>query len=125
MSGWTTVTVDATDEQSAEKLREVFNNTADDEHDGARGGDGKRVRAIMWGYDSGDTMWVLKNNPDLWDTAVVMDCNDTTDAGSGTAYESNGTSVESIDSASGVEGARGRDAAHELERHVSGNVYMR
>jgi hypothetical protein len=125
MSGWTTVTVDANSEQDAEELREAFNDAADDKYDGARDGTGTKVEALMWGYGSGATMRTLKDNADLWDTAVVMECNDTSDSGSGTAYQSDGFSVETMDSASGAERARGHDAASDLRQYVSGHVYMR
>jgi hypothetical protein len=125
MSGWTTVTVDANSEKDAERLREAFNNAANDEYDGARDGSGAKVEALMWGYGSGVTKRVLKDHTHLWDTAVVMECNDTSDSGSGTAYQSDGSSVEAMDSASGAERARGHDAASDLRRYVSGHVYMR
>jgi hypothetical protein len=125
MSGWTTVTVDANSEKDAERLREAFNDAANDEYDGARDGSGTKVEALMWGYGSGVTKRVLKDHTHLWDTAVVMECNDTSDSGSGTAYQSDGSSVEAMDSASGAERARGHDAASDLRRYVSGHVYMR
>jgi len=125
MSGWTTITVDANSEEDAKELREAFNEAANNEYDGARDGDGACVEALMWGYGSGVTKRVLKNHTHLWDTAVVMECNDTTDSGSGTAYTSSGSSMETLDSASGAERARGHDAASDLRRHVSGHVYMR
>jgi len=125
MSGWTTVTVDASSEQDAEELREAFNDAADDEYDGARDGSGTKVEALMWGYGSGATMRTLKENTDLWERAVVMECNDTSDSGSGTAYVAEGGTVSSVDSASGVERARGHDAADDLMYHIEGRVYMR
>jgi len=125
MSGWTTITVDANSEEDAEQLREAFNNAADDEYNGARDGTGEKVEALMWGYGSGATMQTLRDNADLWERAVVMNCNDTSDSGSGTAYVSEGGTVSSVDSASGVERARGHDAADDLMYHIEGHVYMR
>jgi|APHM01.1.fsa_nt_gi hypothetical protein len=125
MSGWTTVTVDARDETAAEQLREAFDTAASDEYDGSRGDEGATVEALMWGYGSGTTMSVLKDNADLWDSAVVMNCNDTSDSGSGTAYVSEGGTVSSVDSASGAERAMGHDAADRLQHHVSSRIYMR
>jgi len=125
MSGWTTVTVETEHVQDAEKLREAFNSATEDEYDGARDDDGERVEALIWGYGSATTMRVLTCNAHLWDTAIVMECNDTSDSGSGTVYVSEGGSTSSIDSASGVERARGHDAADQLKHHIDGRVYMR
>lgn len=125
MSGWTTVTVDATSEQNAERLREAFEDAATDEYDGTKERDDETVHALMWGYGSGITTRVLKNNSHLWESAVVMECNDTSDSGSGTAYVSEGGTVSEVDHATGAEMARGHDAADDLKHNVSGHVYMR
>jgi len=125
MSGWTTITVDANSEEDAEALREAFNEAANTDYDGAHYGDGTRVEALMWGYGSGTTQRVLNERSHLWETAVVVECNDTSNSGSGTAYESDGSTKEVLDSSSGAEGARGRDVASDLRRYVSGNVYIR
>lgn len=125
MSGWTTFTVDAVDEQSADELRDAFEAGISAPSDATFGGDGASVRGLSWGYGDAQTMNVLKETTDLWERAVVMECNDTSDSGDGTAYESSDGSVERLDSAHGVESARGHDAADELNEYVSEHVYMR
>lgn len=127
MSGWQTFTVDAVDEESAEELASTFNV----EYEGSMDGDARvsdeQVRGIEWGYHGGAMVMhdLLKRRTDLWQNAVLMDCNDTSDSGSGKAYSAEGGSMEQVDSAHGVEGARGRDASHELKRYVDGHVEMR
>lgn len=126
MSGWCTTTVDAVDEQAADQLREAFDKYQDSPGTGARDDSDDTVRALIWGYDGDHSArTVLRHNPDLWECAVVMRCNDTTDSGSGSAYESTDSGMEELDYASGAEGAMGRDAADNLRLFISGHVFMR
>lgn len=126
MSGWSTTTVKANDEDSAEQLRDALEDAGDDNYDRADIRDGTRVEALVWGY-GGNTiaLGVLRDHPDLWDEAIVMSCNDTSDSGSGSYYTSDGSSVEQEASASGYEGARGRDAAGELRGKAGFRPFMR
>jgi len=122
MSGWSTITVICHSEEDAEEMRDALAAVCERDDD-ARVYD-ERVEALDWGY-GGTDMSVLKNNADLWTDAIVMQCNDTSDSGSGSYYESDGSSVTKEASASGYEGARGHDAAGELRGKAGFRPYMR
>lgn len=126
MSGWATITVETDEEDSAEELAKALGDAQDGHANRVDVRNGTRVEALVGGYDGNSiALGVLKDNAGLWDEAVVMSCNDTSDSGSGSVYESDGTSVEKTDSASGVEGARGHDAAQALATTEIGRPYMR
>lgn len=126
MSGWATVTAKANSPEEAEALREAFTEITERDNDARiAAGDETEVRVLDWGYGSGASTRVLKDNAGLWSRAIVMECNDTSDSGSGVYYESDGSSVEEKASASGYEGARGHDAAGELRGEAGFRPYMR
>jgi hypothetical protein len=128
MSGWATVTAKANSPEEAEALREAFTEITERDNDARiAAGDETEVRVLDWGYGSGASVSVLKDNAGLWSRAIVMECNDTSDSGSGTYYESDGTKrgVEKEATASGYEGARGHDAAGELRGKAGFRPYMR
>lgn len=128
MSGWATVTAKANSPEEAEELREALAAICERDDDAwvARG-DETEVRALDWGYGSGESTSVLKRNAGLWSEAIVMEANDTSDSGSGAYYTSDGTKrgVEKEATASGYEGARGHDAAGELRGKAGFRPYMR
>jgi len=126
MSGWATVTAKANSPEEAEALREAFTEITERDNDARiAAGDETEVRVLDWGYGSGASTGVLKDNAGLWSRAIVMECNDTSDSGSGSYYESDGSSVTKEASASGYEGARGHDAAGELRGKAGFRPYMR
>lgn len=126
MSGWATVTAKANSPEEAEELREALAGVCEREDDARiAAGDETEVRALDWGYGSGESTRVLKRNAHLWSRAIVMECNDTSDSGSGSYYESDGSSATKEASASGYEGARGHDAAGELRGEAGFRPYMR
>lgn len=118
MSGWTTITAKAQDGKEDELLT-AFEDAADDhggEHDGraTEGRDGI-VTLYLHGYSNhGKAKKILKQHTDKWGKASVIDANDTSDSGEGTAYESDGSSIKALDSAAGHEGAMAHDVAGEL-----------
>jgi hypothetical protein len=128
MSGWATVTAKANSPEEAEELRDAFTEITERDDDARiSNSDPEEVHILDWGYGSSESKRVLTENADLWLEAVVMECNDTTDSGSGRVYESDGTrrGVEKVDSAGGYEGARGHDAAGKLSTTMIGHPYMR
>lgn len=128
MSGWATVTARARSPEEADELRDAFTEITERDDDARiANGDEAQVRVLDWGYGSGESVRVLKENADLWLDAIVMECNDTSDSGSGVYYTSDGTrrGVEKEASASGYEGARGHDAAGELRGKAGFRPYMR
>lgn len=122
MSGWTTITVEANSEQDAEELADHLRPICEFDDD-VRISD-TEIRGLSWGHDT-HAPTILKEYPTLWSEAVVMDCNDTSDSGSGMLYRSDGTSVEKVDHEHGVEGARGHDAAMSLATEYIDRPYMR
>jgi hypothetical protein len=128
MSGWATVTVKANSSEDAEELREAFSEITKKDRD-ARICDleDAEVEVLDWGYGSSESVSVLKQNAGLWSEAIVMECNDTSDSGSGSYYTSDGTrrGVSEEATASGYEGARGHDAAGELRGKAGFSPYMR
>jgi len=123
MSGWCCITVDASSEEDGETLGEFLRNHSESVE---RVDGGKTMTALIWGYDGNDiARGFLKRNTDKWERAVVMACNDTTDAGNGAAYEVQDGSMERADQSYGVESARGHDAADDLSEFVDARIFMR
>lgn len=125
MSGWTAITVDAMDEQAAHDLAEELQAIADFRHDVQV--DGRTVKAYIRGYDNRAES-VLKRATQYWDKAVVIDANDTVDAGDGHVLQTvsaERNDVTTLETAHGAEGAMAQDVASELGEYVNANVLVR
>jgi len=130
MTGWTTVTIETGSIENREQLAQRIENKYTNAHntDGVRVSEGFTVKCVFFGYGDDTAMSILRENQHLWGTACVMNCNDTTDSGSGTVYESSGHAngfMSRIDYATGDELQRGHDARKELSNHMNTQILMR
>jgi len=119
MTGWTIATVEGVDADSP------LLDTAEAQFDRVTEWD-DQIEIMTWGYGQHTAVLsALESHSDEWTDAVLMDCNDTSDSGEGTAYQSDDGVVSSIDKTHGATGAMGRDAAQNLRHTLSGRVRMR
>jgi len=119
MTGWTIATVEGVDSDSH------LLDAAEARFDRVTEWD-DQIEIMAWGYGQHTAVLsALESHSDEWTDAVLMDCNDTSDSGNGTAYISGDGSVQSTDKTHGATGAMGRDAAQNLGDTLSGNVRMR
>lgn len=130
MTGWTTVTIETGSIENRKQLAQRIENTYNENHntDVVRVSEGFTVKCVFFGYDDDTSLQMLRENQHLWNTACVMNCNDTTDSGSGTVYESSGYAngfMSRIDYATGNELQRGHDAKKELSHHLNTPILMR
>jgi len=115
MSGWTAVTLHASDEETNEaidrELREAYQGaevwTAE--------GYADRTVQVERGANHQTTADTLADEFPEVEDIVVVSANDTSDSGYGTVFNIEDGVVEKVDSKEGYEGARGRDVTGYIE----------
>jgi hypothetical protein len=125
MSGWTAVTLHASDEETNERidreLREAYNGgtvwTAE--------GYADRTVQVERGANHQTTAEILAEEFPEVEDIVVVSANDTSDSGFGTVFNVENGAVTKVDSKEGYEGAKGRDVTgyirdeHGLKCHAT------
>jgi phage tail sheath gpL-like len=125
MTGWTGITAEAMNEQAAndlaDELRAVTNNHNDVQVDGTT------VTAYIRGYHN-DGESRLMDTTQYWDTAVVIDANNTVESGHGKALRTvsdQHDDVVVLETSDGAVGARAQDVANDLSGYVDAELLVR
>jgi len=123
MSGWTAVTLHASDEEANEQidreLREAYQGTEVWTAEGYA----DRTVQVERGANHQTTAEILADEFPEAEDIVVVSANDTSDSGYGTVFNIEDGVVEKVDSKEGYEGARGRDVTGYIEDEYNLRCY--